>query len=239
MIIRRLTRFSNQCACSWNQRWNKQTQDPFVANSLWRSLNFDSIPSNTWRCSLVPSIDCGSSRPASTIKTFVVLLHGKRMEGCPQSFELTRFGLRLGPFNHMTLLSVVPSFDGRSRLGPASTIKTSYIVLLHGKRNSHLLTKGHSKGTRAWYQECRWQCIILHSGVTLKSASREHPQIVNNKSSIKPILSFFFTCRNFKLGVGGVQNRLEGCRQSSEMTRFGFRLDPCKNRDVALWYRQS
>ena len=60
-----------------------------------------------WYPVLVEARPFGGSRGlASTIKTFVVFPHGKRMEGCPQSSELTRFELRLVPFKHMALLSV-------------------------------------------------------------------------------------------------------------------------------------
>ena len=40
---------------------------------------------------------------------------------------------------------------------------------------------------------------------TISIAWTPSAYIVNNKSSIKPIHSFFFTCRNFELGVGSVR----------------------------------
>ena len=155
--------------------------------------------------SVVPSFYGGSSRPASTIKTFVVLLHGKRMEGCPQSFELTRFGLRLGPFNHMTLLSVVPSFYGGSSR-PASTIKT-FVVLLHGKR----------------MEGCPQSFELTLFGLRLGP--------FNHMTLLSVVPSFYggssrpaSTIKTFVVLLHG--KRMEGCPQSFELTRFGLRLGP-------------
>lgn len=130
MIIRRLTRFSNQCACSWNQRWNKQTQDPFVANSLWRSLNFDSIPSNTWRCSLVPSFDGGSK--TRWWKQGSCFHHQDLRSVSPWKANgrlssiiwIDTVWVSTRSLQKTWRCFLVPSLDGRSRLGPASTIKT-------------------------------------------------------------------------------------------------------------------